>query len=72
MVFRLVWVCADCTLRGIAAQCSWVAISLALPTLGASAIGDVFFKLALSVADDKVLTTDISFLNITGKCHNNR
>jgi len=46
-----------------------VAILLTVSALSTLAVCDVVLDLAFSVADDQILATDISFLDISRKCY---
>ena len=46
-----------------------VVISLTVLALSTLAVCDVVLDLAFSVADDQIMSTDISFLDISCKCY---
>ena len=70
MVVGLVKVGANGTSWRFVAQGGRMAISLAVLALSTPAICNVVLDLAFSVPDDQILATDISFLDISCKCHN--
>jgi hypothetical protein len=45
---------------------------LTLATLGASSIRNVIIQLTLTVADDEVLSANLSLLDVAGESHDNR
>jgi hypothetical protein len=48
-----------------------VTVSLALPALGTSPVRDVVIQFALTVANDEVLTANLSLLDVAYERHNN-
>jgi hypothetical protein len=46
-----------------------VSIPLTVPALGTPAICNVLLELAFPIADDKVVKTNIGFLDISRECH---
>jgi hypothetical protein len=72
VLLGLVGFCTDCTARVVSAQCHWVTVSLALTVLGASSVRNVVIQLALTVANDEVLTANLSLLDVAYERHDNR
>jgi hypothetical protein len=69
MVFGLVGACTNGTSWGFSAQGGRVTIPLAVATLGTPAVCDILLELAFPVADNEVVKTNVSFLDISRKCH---
>jgi hypothetical protein len=72
MLPNLMGFCTDYTSRVDSVQSHWVTVSLALTVLGASSIRDIVIQLALTVANDEVLTANLSFLDVAYERHDNR
>jgi hypothetical protein len=71
VLLRFVGVGADRTARVVPAQCSWVAIALTLTALCAPSVRNVIIQFALAIANDEVLTTNLSLLDVACECHHN-
>jgi len=71
MLPGLVWACANRTVGVVLAQCSRMTKRLTLATLCASPICNIVVQLALAIADNQVLTPNLSFLDIASECHHN-
>jgi len=68
MFFGLVRAGTNGTSWRLAAEGGGVAISLTVSALSTPAVCDVVLDLAFLVADDQILATDISFLDISREC----
>jgi hypothetical protein len=72
VLLGFVGVCADRTARVVPTQSSWVAVALALATLCAPSVRNVIIQFTLTVANDEVLTANLSLLDVAGERHDNR